>query len=288
MSAVRQARLSMLAAAALFSTGGTVIKLVSLGGWQVACLRSGVAALALLAFTKAARIAWSWRTLLVGLAYAVTLILFVRSNKLTTAANAIFLQSTALLHMLWLGPLLLKERVTRRDLALLGVLLAGLALFFVAREGARETATDPQAGNLLAAISGFTWALTVGGLRWLARAAPAGDASASTALGATVVGNALACLLCAPFALPLGEVPLGDAAWILFLGVVQIALAYVCLVAAVRRLPAFEAALLLLLEPVASGLLAWVVHGERPGPWALGGAALIVVATIVHASRARG
>ena len=38
-------RLGVLAAAALFSTGGAVIKAIDLTGWQVASLRSGLAAL---------------------------------------------------------------------------------------------------------------------------------------------------------------------------------------------------------------------------------------------------
>jgi drug/metabolite transporter (DMT)-like permease len=264
----------MLAAAALFSTGGTVIKSVSLGGWQVALLRSAVAAAALLVLSPAARRAWSWRTPLVGLAYAVTLVLFVRSNKLTTAANAIFLQSTALLWLLLLSPWLLRERITRGHVVLLGVLGAGMALFFVGHEDALATAPDPETGKRLAALSGVTWALTIAGLRW-------------AAVAATVAGNALAALLCAPFALPLEPMSTHDALWIAFLGVVQIALAYLCLVASVRHVPAFEAALLLLLEPVASALLAWAVHGERPGPWALAGCAVILAATVAHALAAR-
>ena len=53
------------------------------------------------------------------------LILFVTATKLTTAANAIFLQSTAPLYVLLLGPLLLKERAKRSDLAFAAVV--GLA-----------------------------------------------------------------------------------------------------------------------------------------------------------------
>ena len=37
---------------------------------------------------------WSGRTLAVGAAYAATLVLYVTANKLTTAANSIFLQAT--------------------------------------------------------------------------------------------------------------------------------------------------------------------------------------------------
>ena len=43
----------------------------------------------------------------IWVAYAATVILFVQANKLTTAANAIFIQSTSPLYILLLGPSLL-------------------------------------------------------------------------------------------------------------------------------------------------------------------------------------
>ena len=66
----------LLAAAALFSTGGAAIKATTLTGWQVASLRSAIAVPALLLMVPAARRGWSWRTLVVGVPYAATLILF--------------------------------------------------------------------------------------------------------------------------------------------------------------------------------------------------------------------
>ena len=55
---------------------------------------------ALLLLAPAARRNWSWRSLLVGVAYAATMVLYVSANKLTTAANTIFLQATAPLYLL--------------------------------------------------------------------------------------------------------------------------------------------------------------------------------------------
>ena len=58
--------------------------------------------------------------MLVGFAYAACLTLFVLANRLTTAANTIFLQSTAPLYLLVLEPWLLKEPIRRQDLGLHG------------------------------------------------------------------------------------------------------------------------------------------------------------------------
>ena len=116
MTSQNQARLQLVFAALLFSTGGAAIKASTLSGWQVASFRSGVAALTLLLLVPAARRGWGWRPALVGVAYAATLILFVTANKLTTSANTIFLQATSPVYLLLLGPLFLKEPVRRSDL----------------------------------------------------------------------------------------------------------------------------------------------------------------------------
>src|SRR6185503_18506225 len=101
------ARLGILAGAALFSTGGAGIKAVHFSGLQVAGLRSGVAVFAVLLLLPSARRLPNARSLLVGVAYALTMLLFVLANKLTTAASTIFLQATAPLYILLLGPWLL-------------------------------------------------------------------------------------------------------------------------------------------------------------------------------------
>jgi drug/metabolite transporter (DMT)-like permease len=71
--------------------------------------------------------------------------------------------------------------------------------------------------------------------------------------------------------------------WVLVscLGVFQIALAYFFLIRGLENVRAFEASLLLLLEPVLNPVWAWLVHGERPGNWSLAGGAVILLATVV-------
>ena len=279
MDVPRAARLQVLAAAALFSTGGAAIKACSLTSWQVAAGRSGIATLALLLLAPAARRGFTRRTPLVGLAYAATVLLFVISNKLTTSANAIFLQSTAPLYVLLIGPFLLREPIRRSDTWFLAALGAGMALFFVGHEAPVETAPNPPLGNVLALTSGFTWALTICGLRWLS-----GDAkNPGGAAAATVAGNLFALLAALPMALPFADVSVRDAGLVVFLGVFQIGLAYALLTRATSRVTALEVTLLLLLEPVLNPVWSWVVHGERPSAWSLGGGAIILLATLLRA-----
>ncbi|MCG3133230.1 MAG: hypothetical protein HMLKMBBP_00355 [Planctomycetes bacterium] len=278
-----RARLLVLLAALLFSTGGAAIKLCALPAWQVAGGRSAFAAVAVALMVPSALRGWTWRTFVVGAAYAAMILLFALSNKMTTAAQAIFLQSTAPLYLLVLSPLLLRERITRGDLVYLAALAAGAALLFTDPTRRSGTAPDPALGNILAAGSGLAWALTVAGLRWLARASGDAGAPRHAAVSATIAGNLIACMIALPFALPL--VPGEPSDWIAlaYLGSAQVGLAYVCLTAGVRSVTAFEAALLLLVEPVLNPIWAWIVHGEQVGGRALWGAAAISAATVVHA-----
>ncbi len=272
-------RLQVLAAALLFSTGGAAIKACTLSSWQIACFRSGIAAVAVLVLLPGARRGWSLRTLLVAAAYAATMVFYVLGNKLTTAANTIFLQSTAPLYILLLGPWLLGERIRRRDLGLMAALAVGMALFFVGDQQPVSTAPDPIRGNVLAGAAGITWALTIIGLRWLGRSS---DAVRDQSAAAVAAGNLLACAVALPWAFPVTSSRPTDWGLVVFLGVFQIGIAYIFMTRGMRRVPALEASLLILLEPVLNPLWALLVHGERPSAWAALGGAIIIFATATN------
>jgi drug/metabolite transporter (DMT)-like permease len=263
-----------VAAAVLFSTGGAGIKAEAFSGLQVSAIRSGVAAIVLLLWLRG-RLSWSVPVVLTGVVYAATLTLFVLSTKLTTAANAIFLQSTAPLYILVLGPALLGERIRPRDVVYLCVVAAGLVLCFVGVAPATATAPDPATGNLLGLACSIVWALTLVALRYVGRE----PSRAGAGMTAVVAGNALASLAALPFAWPFPSASVGAWGTVACLGVFQIGLAYICLTAAMRHLPAFEASLLLLLEPVLNPVWTWAFRGEVPGQWTIAGGALILAAT---------
>ena len=273
-------RVLLIAAGLLFSTGGAAIKAATLTGWQVASFRSGVAAVVLLLALREARRGWSWRTVLVAAAYASTLILFSLANRLTTAANAIFLQSAAPLFLLLLGPWLLREPIRRADLLYILALAAGLVLVFTGAELAVATAPDPPRGNVLAGASAITYALTLAGLRWVGRRQKGNPGIATVA-----VGNILAFVAALPMALSVPVALAANVPVILYLGVVQVGLAYWCLTRGIRHVRAFEASTFLVIEPAMNPVWTWLVHGERPGARTLAGGAVILSATLVNTWR---
>ncbi len=267
-------------AAVLFSTGGVAIKAATLTAWQVVCFRSLVAAVVFLVLLPDARRAWRWRTAMVSVAYAATLILFVLATRLTTAANAIFLQSAAPLYLLLLSPWLLREPIRRTDVLFMLVVAGGLTLFFVQAEPAAAMAPDPAKGNLLAAVSGLTYALTLAGLRWLGR-----GKDSHTGVAAVSIGNLMAFLVALPMALPVSAPGTANVAVVLYMGIFQVGLSYVCVTAALRHVRAFEANTVLLLEPALNPVWVWLIHGEKPGVWAMAGGSLILGAALVNAWR---
>lgn len=298
MAPEARAHAAIVAAALLFSTGGAAIKLAELPALQVAGLRAAIAAATLLVVLRVPWSSFRPASLLIGVAQAATLLLFVVGNKLTTAASTIFLQSTAPLYVLLLSPLVLGERARRGDLAFLAAFALGLGLFFVGVEPAQLTAPDPVRGNVAGVAGGMAWAATVLGLRWLAlrqqasratrTGAPTGTTLASgrrdpdLVAAATVIGNAIVFLVCLPALLPPPELDLHDAAVIGWLGVFQVGLAYACLSRGVRQVRAFDATLLMLIEPVLNPVWAFLLHGETPGAWSVLGGLLILGTTAVR------
>ena len=268
-------RLLLLAAAFLFSTGGMAVKSCGLPDGQIAGLRCGLAALVFLIALPSARRWPGRRSLLVGLAYASTLTLYVLSNKNTTAVNAIFLQATAPIYIVLLGPRLLGEKTHLRDLALMVLMAAGLVFLLTGDVTTTEVAADPLKGNIFGFLAGISWALTIMGLRWMESSPQSNEGAVS----AVMAGNGIAFLASLTFSLPWTQGTLNDWLWLGYLGVFQVALAYICLTAGMRRVPAFEASLLLLVEPVFSPLWAFWVHAEVPSRLAMLGAGLVLLAT---------
>ena len=168
--------------------------------------------------------------------------------------------------------------MARSPLIVMGV---GMALFFVGAEPATAIATDPRFGNVLGAVAGLTWALTILGLRWLGGDGHAPQAAAQ----AVVAGNLTAGLVCAPLAFPLASAGWLDWTLVSYLGIFQIGIAYILMTKGMRSVPALEASLLLLLEPVSSAMWALLVHGEQPGNWSLAGCMLILASTLLRAVR---
>jgi drug/metabolite transporter, DME family len=265
----RAGRALIAAAALLWSTGGLAIKLVPLPALGVAFWRSLVTALFLGAVFRPSRERWrrvSWTSTLL---YAGMILTFVSATKMTTAANAIFLQYTGPLYVLALAPILLKEPFRRVDAAAVLVALCGMALFFVGRLEA-----GALAGNLMGVVSGVFFGGVVLSLR---RESGAGEGAAADPMMSILVGNAVAALIALPFARDHLVLDSRGLLLAVYLGVVQLGVSYLLFVRGLRVVPAAEASLIGMLEPTLNPVWAYLGLGERPSGWAIAGGAIVLL-----------
>jgi drug/metabolite transporter (DMT)-like permease len=280
----------VVASAVLWSTGGVGVKVANAEPLVVAGLRSAFA-LAFMAGVLLVELRRSGRGLadvlllvrrpmLWGAAasYALMVVMFVLAARRTTAANAIFIQYAATIHVALLSGPVLGERPTASDLMAVLCSLVGMVLAFGGELGGGRIE-----GNVLALISSFGFA----GLPLFLRVEERRRPSPIAPLVAICLGNALAALVALPRVL---AAPPGDArTWLvlLLLGTLQIGLPYVLYGIAVRRLRALEISLLATIEPVLGPLWVLAATGERPSLLALVGGALILLAVSARAIGAR-
>ncbi|HVF87838.1 MAG TPA: EamA family transporter [Pyrinomonadaceae bacterium] len=270
--------LFVVAAALLWSTGGLFIKATSLSVFEVSLGRSLLAAATVAFFTRGEGFRLNRVTALSSVFYAGMLLLFVVATKLTTAANAIFLQYTAPIYIMILEPLLYKERFRARDLAVIAACVAGMSLFFVG-----QIEADGRLGNLAALISGVCFAL----FALLLRHPKTGEVNRASSV---IYGNlllasiaALSLLFAPALTRSAGRVSIGDLMAVIYLGVVQIGLAYTLFTLGIARgVRSFDAGIVGYVEPVLNPVWVFLFIGECPSRWAILGGAIIITAVILH------
>ncbi|PYQ61512.1 MAG: EamA family transporter [Acidobacteria bacterium] len=271
MQPQRKGVLLVAAAALLWSTGGLGIKAVAEPALKVTFYRSLFAAIALMIFLP--RDAWATRRwsstpafIAAIVSYAACLTTFVIATKWTTAANAIFLQYAGAIWVLLLSPLVVHEPMRARDATAIGAALGGMALFFVGRFETRG-----MAGNAMALLSSVFFAALILLLR------REHEASRATVTWGNVL-TAIAVLPFIDFALSPTSLTV-----LVFLGAFQIALAYFLFTRGLAYVTATQASLTGMLEPICNPLWVFLIIGERPSPFAIAGAAVVLTAIGWHA-----
>ncbi len=137
---------------ALFSLNAILLKTISVDSVLLSALRGGIAGLVLLPFLRPKKINWSWKTLMLFIAFTGQCTLIIFSVRMTSTPVAISMQFTS---PIWLY---LAERKKGEPFHLsrtwpLVALLVGIILFMCSKgEGVT------MAGNLVALCTSFTHA----------------------------------------------------------------------------------------------------------------------------------
>lgn len=259
----------LILAAVLWSFGGLLIKSVTWNPMAIAGVRSAISVLVLLAVIRKKHFTFSFTQIAGAVFYAATMITFVCANKLTTAANAIILQYTAPIYVALLGIWLLKEKVKLYDWIVIIVAILGICLFFM-----DKVSIGNQLGNILALISGVTFALMIVFLRMQKDSFP---------ISSVFMGNILTAVLMIPFMIY--AVPKDFNSWsaLVLLGTLQLGLSYILYSIAIKNATALEAVMIPLMEPVLNPLWVLIFLGEKPTQWAFIGGAIVILSLIIHA-----
>ncbi len=264
----RNALLLMVLVTLIWSTNGLMIKLISWTPMAISGSRSLLAAAVLLPFLGKPRNLVSFDTMVGGVAFAGALILFVIATKLTTAANAIFLQLTAPVYVALLSGWILGERIRTLDWIITGIIISGMLLFF-----SDNLTVDGFWGNVCAIIGGICWAVFVLFSRRQKDDAP---------LKIPILGHLICALVGVPFIIAAG-LPETGGFWIIPMGAIGAGLSFVLYTAVIMRLKAIEAVIAQTIEPIFNPIWVFLVVGETPGPWALVGGIVVLTSVTLHA-----
>lgn len=260
--------------AILWSSGGLFIKVLTLDAFQISFYRSLIAAATIYVITlvqgRRLRFDLDPVSFLCSISYAFILVLFVMATKLTTAANAIFLQFTAPIYLLVLEPLFLKTKFEKRNLIALIFCFIGMTLFFFGRLD-----FSGIQGNILAICSGICFALFSLFLKWKKQLHKSDNTIANI-----IAGNLLVCLLCLPLVYDKLLIESAQLWILLFMGAFQIGISYMIFNEGIKYVSATESMIIAMLEAILNPVWVFIGVGEVPTMYSIIGSVIILLAVL--------
>jgi len=258
----------VLAAGVFWSLSGVITKSLPPDPLTIAFYRGLFAGLALLPFVPPGR--WVFRPVMIplGLVFGAMTGLYLGAVKITTAANAIYLQYTATFWVVPLGLIFLGERPDRR--ARVGIALAMLGIAVIVGWG-YDGGPDEWKGIILGLASGLGFAVIATGMRGLRDLDPVWLSTVYNLFGAIALGMWIA-LSGGGIARPTAV----QGAVLLAFGAIQMALPYILFARGLREVGTAEAGLIALVEPILNPILVVLAVGEKPAiPTLIGGLLLL-------------
>ncbi|MGD9715377.1 MAG: DMT family transporter [Thermomicrobiales bacterium] len=267
----------VLLATLLWSSSGLFVKSGVFDDWPLAdrgvllaFWRALFAGLCLLPLVRRPR--WRPSMLPMSLAFAAMNAAYLSALAMSTAANAIWLQSTAPLWVFAFHRFVMRQPSNRRDRWPLLLLLAGIGtiVWF-------EVQGQAVGGLVCGLLSGITYGGVVLGLRHLR------DEDTAWLIA---LNHLVAAALMLPYVAYLDQWPTGNQLAVLAaFGVVQMGIPYVLFARGLRHINSQEATGIGLLEPLLMPLWVFLLAGESPAWWTLAGAACILAGLMLRYAR---
>ena len=270
-------RLYVVAAALMWSSSGLFAKAPVFADWSdaqrgplMAFWRAAFAALILLPMVRRPR----WRPGLVPLTMVFTLmnVTYLSAMSLTTAANSIWLQSTAPWWVFLMAVFIFREPMDRKDFVPLAFGMLGVGLI-ICMELAHSGRTNGM-GVLAGLLSGVSYACVIVGMRALRTENPVW-------LVALCLTTAAAMLL--PWVIWIGVWPSAmQLAVLAGFGMLQMAIPYVLILKGLQAVSSQEVVAIGLVEPVLLPVWVYLAWGEMPAAWTLVGGGLILTGLVLR------
>jgi drug/metabolite transporter (DMT)-like permease len=264
----RKAILFLIVAAVLWSTSGILVKVLPWSPIGVLAGRSIFSSLVFLFYLRRFPFRPTrWQLFAAG-SYILTQFFYISSIRLTTAANAIFLQYTAPIYIIFLAYWLLREKPSRADWVSMAIIFAGFGLFF-----GDKLSLDGFYGNLMAVLSGISLAMMTVAMRAQKDGSPAES---------FLLANVVTAILGFYF---VWQEPWTLVNWvgIAYLGIFQIGLSFLLYAIAIKVIPALETTLIGTLEPILNPIWVFLFISEVPGPLAMIGGLVVLSGVVVSA-----
>lgn len=254
--------------AVIWSSSGLGIKLLDWGPLAILSGRSSLAAIVMWLYLRTPVFTFSRWQLIGAFAFVGTQLFFIAATQLTTAANAIFLQFTAPIYVALLGVWFLNERPRWIDGVAMVLIFTGMGFFF-----GDNLTFENTLGNGLAILAGISMAFMAVALRAERHSSPG---------SMLLLGNIIAVVVGFPWLLQ-ESFTLPNVSIILYLGIVQIGFTTVLYSIAIQHVEALESTLITSIEPILNPVWVFWVVGEQPGPWAVWGSLIVMVAVLGRA-----
>ncbi len=213
-----------------------------------------------------------------GIFYSLTMILYCLGNKMTTAANTTFLQYTAPIYVILLGPILLNEKNKWSDYLCVFGVIAGMFLFFADSFFSQKTGNFNKIrlwGNIIAVLSGITYALCTIFLRKVK-----GFKGASQ--NSFILAQLITFIFCIPFILKNGLPDKQSIIFLILLGILQMALPNALYAYGIKTVSALSAILITMIEPLMNPVWVAIFANEIPSATCIAGGIIILFFIVIR------
>lgn len=264
-----QGRLLIIGTALFWGLAGVCVKSIPWNSMSIMAARCGVGIILLGINKKSFKLHFNKQTFLGAVMMSLTGILYMMSIKLTTAATAIVLQYVAPILVFLYTVIVQKIRPKLIETVIVIAVFGGCFLSF-----ADQLDVTHIIGNLLGLLSGVTFAGQI---------IIFSDKKADSAEG-MYLSNFMSFVVCLPFMFFDKNMTFDKKTlfWVFILAVFQFGFANICYARGCQKIDKIETSLLLTIEPIFNPIPVWLVTGEKPGPLALAGFAVVIIAVTFY------